>query len=457
MKLSFNSRTPSRINSLFTLLLILLLAVLLGWLSSRYPMQFDWTRSGRHSLSEASMQVLAKMQDPVDITAYVRKEAGLREAVQQFIQRYQRNKPDITLHFINPDVVPDEIRELGITQANEMVIRYQGRSQHVQPGSEEEMTNALQRLLRESEHWLAFVEGHGERSGLGDANFDLGEWGKQLKNRGFRIQPVNLADVRAIPDNTRVLIIAGPRVEYLPGEIDLLKEYLANGGNLLWLTDPDQEKLMAPLAELLQVQVKPGTIIDFAGRLIGLDDPTIVLETESLYPPHPATVDFSYTTFFPGATVIDSSNATDWQVKPLISSGDHTWLETGPLQGEVGFDEGSDEQGPLELGISLERDIEHASAEKAGNKTQRVVIIGDGDFLSNTYVANSGNMELGLRIINWLSHDDDFIRIPANIAADTQLDLSPLAGGIIGFGFLFILPLVLFFTGIGIWWRRRKQ
>lgn len=457
MKWSPDSRTQSRINSLVTVLLIVVLAVLTGWLSTRHPLQFDWTRSGRHSLSEASIQVLGNMHEPVEITAYVREDAGLREAIRQFVQRYQRIKPDITLHFINPDVVPDEVRELGITKLNEMVIRNQGRSQHVQPGSEEAMTNALQRLTREAEHWLAFVEGHGERSALGNANFDLGEWGQQLNNRGFRIQPVNLAEVGAIPDNTRVLVLAGPRVEYLPGEIELIREYLDNGGNLLWLTDPDTENYLAPLAELLQVQIRHGTIIDFAGRMIGLDDPTIVLETESLYPPHPATEEFGFTTFFPGATVIDGSNVTDWQVTPLISTGDHTWLETGELQGEVDFNADSDQQGPLDLAISLERKIEDETEGSAVRKTQRIVIMGDGDFLSNTYVANSGNMELGIRIVNWLSHDDDFIHIPANIAPDTRLDLSPVAAGIIGFGFLLVLPLVLFAVGIGIWWRRRTQ
>ena len=448
----------SRINSLIMVALILCLAVLSGWLSTRYEWQYDWTRSGRHTLAKASVEVLDKMQGPVDVTAYAREEPGLREVISRIVARYQHVKPDIKLHFVNPDAVPDEVRKLGISVNGELVIHYQNRSQHVHSDSEEEFTNALQRLARGSERWLAFTEGHGERSPLGQANYDLGNWVVQLNNRGFKTQPINLADIQAVPENTQVLVIAGPQVDLLPGEVKLIGDYIDRGGNLLWLLDPPGKLFkLDDLATKINIKVAHGTIIDFAGRLIGLDDPTIVLETTSLYPPHPATTDFNLTTFFPTATAITAGEDPGWQVTPLLSTGDHTWLETGKLEGEVAYDKGVDVVGPLNIGISLEREKEFDQGGKSVRKTQRVVVIGDGDFLSNTYVANSGNMELGIRIMNWLSNDDDFISIPATFATDTQLDLSPLAAGLIGFGFLIILPLLLLATGFTIWWRRRKQ
>lgn len=86
-----------------------------------------------------------------------------------------------------------------------------------------------------------------------------------------------------------------------------------------------------------------------------------------------------------------------------------------------------------------------------------MAVIGDGDFLSNTYLGNGGNLNLGINIINWLSRDDNLIAISATTAPDTQLNLSRNAALLIGFGFLFALPLALFAAGWMIWLKRRRR
>jgi ABC-type uncharacterized transport system involved in gliding motility auxiliary subunit len=86
-----------------------------------------------------------------------------------------------------------------------------------------------------------------------------------------------------------------------------------------------------------------------------------------------------------------------------------------------------------------------------------VAIVGDGDFLSNAFLGNGGNLDLGLNLINWLSSDDELIAIPARTAPDTQLILSDTAVLVIGVGFLALLPLGLALTGVLVWYRRRRR
>ena len=109
------------------------------------------------------------------------------------------------------------------------------------------------------------------------------------------------------------------------------------------------------------------------------------------------------------------------------------------------------------LGVSLEREVEQQQGAELRTRQQRIVVMGDGDFLSNTYLANSGNSELGNRIINWLSNDDEFISIPPKIAGDLQLNMSGVTLGVMGLGFLFILPALLIALGVSIGLGRRQR
>ena len=46
-----------------------------------------------------------------------------------------------------------------------------------------------------------------------------------------------------------------------------------------------------------------------------------------------------------------------------------------------------------------------------------LAIVGDGDFLSNAYLGNAGNLELGLRLLRWLSREDRMLKIPPRLTS----------------------------------------
>jgi ABC-type uncharacterized transport system involved in gliding motility auxiliary subunit len=83
--------------------------------------------------------------------------------------------------------------------------------------------------------------------------------------------------------------------------------------------------------------------------------------------------------------------------------------------------------------------------------------MGDADFISNQYLGNGGNLEIGVNLINWLSHDDRLIAINPRPAPDTQLELSQPELTVIAAFFLILLPLGLLGSGLRIWLKRRKR
>jgi len=458
MKVTSRSRLNIRLQNILFVVLLLALAGMAAWLSTRYNYQADWTAGARNTLSPASRTLLKQLQGPISITAYARETPALRHAISELVNKYRRYKPDVTLTFVNPDGAPERVRQLGISVDGELLIAYQGRSEKLQEHSEQGLTNALQRVARADKRWVVFLSGHGERSPHGEANHDLGTWVRQLEQKGLTVQTVNLAGGAQIPDNTSMLVIASPQVNLLPGELTLIQTYLNNGGNLLWLHDPGALHGLEPVAEQLGVEFQRGVIVDPSTQMFGIERPEFALVAE--YPLHPITRNLNTLTLFPAASGIDLQAPEGWEGAEFLTTQPRSWAETGEPKGEIAFDKGSDIQGPLTLGVGLTRARPAKSDTvntEPGPDEQRVAVIGDGDFLSNTYLGNGGNLNLGINIINWLSRDDNLIAINATTAPDTQLNLSRNAALLIGFGFLFALPLALFAAGWMIWLKRRRR
>jgi ABC-type uncharacterized transport system involved in gliding motility auxiliary subunit len=447
MKLSPRIHQQLRLkNALVTVLLLCLLGTL-AWLSTRYTAQTDITGNAGNTLSQASQKLLASLPDKVLITAYIKKGQPIRTQIANLVDRYSRYKPDLTLSFTDPDFQPEKTRELNIGPEGVILVEYQGRTEKLTFIDESSLTNALLQLANADERWVTFLTGHGERSPDGIANFDLGQFGKELAHHKIKAQTLNLATLPAIPDNSALLVISAPAVPLLAGEWDIIKRYIQGVGNLLLLTDHDNQQLAGLLQHLGIVQLQ-GTIVDSSSKLYGINDPSFVIAGE--YTQHPITKGFQTITLYPVVAALEIDRQTDFKAEALLNSSVQSWTETGAIEGKIRFDADSHEkQGPLAFAYALTRTINEKTQ-------QRIVVVGDGDFLANAYIGNVGNLDMGLRMINWLIHDDRFIDIPAKTAADKSLQLTQTAVAVIGFGFLVIIPLLLVGTGFFIW-RKRKQ
>lgn len=454
MEITRKSRFWLRAQGIASTLLFLAVIGTLAWLSTRYEHQSDWTASGRNTLTEDSRKLLAELDEPVRITAFVRDNNPLRKSIEELVARYQRVKPDIRLEYVNPDTDPEQVRELGIGFDGELLLRYQGRSEKVQQLNEQQLSNALLRLAGQGERWILFLAGHGERDPLGTANHDLGQFGQELRRMGLQVQSLNLTQHPSIPDNARLLVIASPQVDYLPGEVRLIRDHIQHGGNLLWLAEPGERMGLAPIAEDLGMEFLPGRIVDANTALFGIQNPDFVLIPE--YLPHPVTRELRSITLFPGSLALEARSEAPWVADPLLTTLERAWTELGPLEGDIQYDADTDERpGPLDIAMAFSREDRMDADGQA--RQQRLVVIGDGDFLSNQYLGNGANLDLGVNLIRWLSHDDAFIAIRPRSAPDTQLQLGRSAQAVIAFGFLFVLPGLLLLSGLVIWLRRRGR
>jgi len=434
-------------NGLFLVLLIAF-AALLAYFAQEYRVVQDITQNGRNTLSQQARDVLGKLTGPVKITVYATKQdvrGDLRKQLRDFFVPYQRARADISVEFIDPREEPKLAQAAGIRMPGEAIVEYGEKKEHLTSYNEQSFINTLMRLMRAGERLVMSLDGHGERRLAGAANHDLGEFGKQLNAKGFQTNSLNLAIAPEVPANANVLLIATPQVDLQAAEIQKIKQFIGNGGNLLWLIDQEPLRGLQPVAEQLGLVLGPGTVVDpDAARL----NASPAVSIGAGYGRHAITDNFTLNTVFPFARQIGANEARDWRVTRLIDVAPRGWVEMGKLDDKIGFDKGRDIAGPVTIALALERAV--------NDRPQRVVVVGNGSFLANQFLGNGGNLDLGMNMVNWLAGDDSMITLQPRATVDSGLDLGRTSQYFLLFGYFIFLPLA--FAGVGtlIWWRRRK-
>jgi ABC-type uncharacterized transport system involved in gliding motility auxiliary subunit len=443
-------RLRLRVQSGLFLVLFFVLVMLVAFLARMYQKEWDVTRSARNTLSQATVDVLRQLDGPLTVTAYALAQdasgADVHKLIEERMRPYRRAKPDLDLQLVDPREQPKRTEAAGVRTPNELVIEYRKRTEHLRIGewNEQSFANVLMRLARGSASLVMWLEGHGERRMDGIANHDLGEFGRQLQQKGLKLNSLNLAIAPEVPANAALLVITAPQADVHPQEVAKLRRYLDSGGSVLWLIDPEPLRGLEPLAEALGLVLTPGTVVDFALRPRA--GPPVFAVAAS-YGQHPVTGAFRYNATFPYARQIGVSESEDWQITPLIDVAQRGWVEVGKLDENPTYDASRDIRGPVTVAAAFERTV--------GDREQRVIVVGSGSFLSNTYL-DRGNLQLGIAMVNWLASEDDLVSIDPRPSPDAHIEIAQMTLYAIALFFLLALPVAFALMGLVVWWRRRK-
>jgi hypothetical protein len=208
------------------------------------------------------------------------------------------------------------------------------------------------------------------------------------------------------------------------------------------------------VADYLGMQVSPGTVMDLASAQYGAD---ARVSFASLYGEHAITKNFMLRTLFPDAHEVTARGTDEngWKVSSLVEVAPNGWLTAKKLakNEKPEFDEKNDKRGPINIGVALERTY--------GKKGQRVVIMGNANFLSNTFITNGGNLDFGVNIVNWLAGDDSLITIQPMPLKDINVQIPDTKTGVavawtVFHSFQYFIPLGFLLAGLLLWLKRRK-
>ncbi len=466
-------RRQARYGSLAATGLVVVLGILIAvnYIGARQNKRWDLTVNKQFSLSDQSKQVLAKLDAPLHILVFAQEPDFPR--YQDRLKEYQYSSKNIATEYIDPDKKPTIARQNQIQQYGTVVFNYKGRTERVTSDTEQDLTNGIIKVVTGQQKKVYFTQGHGEKDTTSAERDGYNTIAGALGRENYTVDKVVLAQQGAAPADAAVVVVAGPKTDFFPQEIDALKKYLAASGKLLLELDPPEKPDAPPLTNLIALAHAWGmdagldVVVDVSGmgRLIGTDASVPVAAS---YPSHPITQRFSLLTAYPLArSITPVGGGVDGHIaQTFVETSARSWAESDIkallTSGQVSFDETKgDRKGPVSIAAAVSAASTTAPdapkpAEGSESKPEtRVAVIGDSDFAANATLGVQGNRDLFLNTIGWLSQQENLIAIRPREADDRRVTMTAGQQSLVGWFSLLILPVLIFGMGVRTWWRRR--
>jgi ABC-type uncharacterized transport system involved in gliding motility auxiliary subunit len=331
-----------------------------------------------------------------------------------------------------------------------------GQRELVTAANERELTAALVRLKSPEARVVYFLTGHGEYSPDDTGEQSYSQVKRTLESKNYTVMTLNLLATNQIPDDVKVIVVAGPTKPVSQAEVDLLTSYLENGGALVVMQEP------LPLTEFGDVaDPMADYLTDTWGILLGQD---FVIDQSSNQPSmaigsdwgnHEITQNLSnLVAIMPTArsvSVIGSIDGVSQQT--LVSTANQAWAETDLAalvsgQEQLALDAGIDMAGPVPLGVLGE------NLQTQG----RVVVFGDSDYASDGFFLAYANGDLFINSVDWAAGQEDLIDLtPKDTTQRLMLPPDTVTINLLLLGTVIILPGLALVAGIVVWIQRRSR
>ncbi|MFK8181767.1 MAG: GldG family protein [Phormidesmis sp.] len=445
--------TQASTNAIFSVLSVFAILALINFMGARYDSRIDLTENQILTLSPASQQVVADLEQPAELLIF----SPVPDPVdQQLLDNYRRYNDDFTYRYLDPFADPQLSQQLGVETGGEAFLRSGDRTTLVQrinpqePLSERQLTDKLAQLSQEDVAVVYFLQGHGEYV-IDGSQAGFSEAATELTQQNYTVAPLNLAATGTVPSDADVLVIAGPQEEFFENEVIAVRSYLESGGSVMVLIDPEVKTGLEVLMSQWGVVPEDTIVIDTSGggQLVGLGPAAPLVQD---YGDHPITDAFGDgRSFFPVARPLQIREVTGVDETPLLFTNQSSHAQ--PItEGEISVE--SDDQkpeGPFSLGVALSRpavassaastaneaanaDDETAEGESAGSESveefladaipeeelvaegadtetpaltdSRMVVIGNSTFATDGLFSQQLNGDVFLNSVTWLSKID---------------------------------------------------
>jgi len=456
------------LNAVFTSVLLLAGLALINFIGVRYPYKADWTRSKVHTLSDQTEKLVKGLTREVNAVYFAK--LAQREAARPLLDNLKGLNPKFVVEYVDADKEASRARAAQIKRPETLVLTTKDasgadREQRVENPTEEKVTNALIKLLKERPPTVCAVTGHGEKGMNVSEAMGYESVRKASEAQSYIVKEFHIirdAKDGKIPDTCDALLVAGPTSAWFDKEIAALKQFLADGGRAVIGFDFNiQGKEYAPeLAALLKDWfLKPlnQMIVDPTSRMLGADASIPIVANYSRE--HAITKDIPATAFstFAFSRPIEtlSGAPTELKITTLGKTTDNSWAIADVSQlrsGRIELDPARNKKGPFPVAVSVDGKLKDSKAKRA----TRLVVFGSALFATNQFARFGGNLDFFMNSLSWVLEDESLISIRAKEEGAGKVELTQRTGSVIFLVTVLLAPLLIAGAGVTFWLVRRR-
>lgn len=512
MKLDAGRQIRSLAVTILRYTAVVVTVLLIGYLTSMpfFIGYYDTTRFKTNTLTDNSLKIISQLKKPVSITTYPNvanrgfSRIGapkMRKFELKQFEKYRRYLPGLKFNYVpyydtsayklnskktleeqarsaataegydfDQILAPAEIKKVInlVPEENSFVrtVNYDGRHTFLRMyydmiyyPQEAEISAALKRLLVKPPVVGILVQ-NDERSidKTGDRAYKVFTNTMTVRgsliNQGFDMKRVELSAAGPIPTDLAVLIIADPKTEYTAAQLQKIVTYLNNGGNLLISGDPGRQAALNKIIGLTGAGFIQGTLMQ-EGKNQDVDLITAKLTPES----KALNFNLSKTAIvtMPGAIGIQYHQVQGFNYIPLLVTNKQTvWNKQGTFDtgsAKIFFNPQTEQKVSMPVALAVTR--------KVKSKEQKIIIMGDADFMSNAEFSRSQpqneNWGFAITLFKWFSNGAFPIDTTRPKPTDNHILISRSGISWLKIIFLGMLPGILALTGASTLIMRKRK
>ena len=476
--------TKYGISQIFQIILVIAILVFIQLFARNHIWRQDFTENKAFTLDNQTKQILENLDETIKITLF--HDEDPQQRVKDLIDSFKLYTDKVEFQSIDPAESPEECVDYqeNLFTLPTIFVELGVKREKTKGITESDLANAIKKVTRkEGPQTVYFLTGHGEKDINNTDYVGISIAKQMLEQDTYKVEPLMLSTHSSVPEDSAVLVIAGPKIDPTTAEIQAIEDYILTGGKVIFMMDPQSCPLLSnylgnfgislgedmiaqternvDLEALLKGgELKQNVNVNFTPVVNEYRDDQEITRGYEFISEYPLARSVTISENIPQGIHCEILLETEGNVQGIMGSWAETNVEKLLMEKKARYDEDQDIPGPVPIAVLADIHLKEyfgdiKDSTEYIDKNPKIIVFGDSDFIRNDrYPRGSG--QIFANSINYLAEEIDLISIPPKEDKDTSLILASNEMKIFWLICPVVIPVIIIFLGVYQAVRRRR-